>query len=241
MGVVFWLSLVSQSSTLRRKHSTQGSVAWASCRMQRASLLRLTINIAGLPCHQLYKHADGTLWWDLDYMHAALHEQGAPKRKHRWLEDVKGMLQHVTFLADGTHVHTAHRDASESLSNANVCTSLALLTDFWMAVDVSKKQPIVDACCGYLVAIAAQACHVLPIAEGASVQFPFGHVLTIRRNGAVSGFWALVSATHGSVRLAWVAMWSEMRGLGLLEADVAASDEAIIRDIIFCLDVQTHT
>ena len=74
-------------------------------------------------------------------MHAALHEQGAPKRKHRWLEDVKGMLQHVTFLADGTHVHTAHRDASESLSNANVCTSLALLICFWMAVDVSKKQP----------------------------------------------------------------------------------------------------
>ena len=89
--------------------------------MQQASLLRLTINIAGRPCHQLYKHADGTLWWDLDYMHAALHEQGAPKRKHRWLEDVKGMLQHVTFLADGTHVHTAHRDASESLSKANVC------------------------------------------------------------------------------------------------------------------------
>ena len=82
------------------------------------------------------------------------------------------------------------------------------------------------------MAIAAQACHVLPIAEGASVQFPFGHVLTIRRNGAVSGFWALVSATHGSVRLAWVAMWSEMRGLGLLEADVAAGDEASIRDII---------
>ena len=74
-------------------------------------------------------------------MHAALHEQGAPKRKHRWLEDVKGMLQHVTFLADGTHVHTAHRDASESLSNANVCTSLALLTYFWMALDVSKNSP----------------------------------------------------------------------------------------------------
>ena len=41
-----------------------------------------------------------------------------------------------------------------------------------------------------------------------------------------------MSATHGSVRLAWVAMWSEMRGLGLLEADVAAGDEASIRDII---------
>ena len=211
--------------------------------MQHSQLVRLTIQIEGFPCNQLYKHTNGSLWWDLDYMHVALVEKGAPKHKYHWLSSVKSTFNddEIPFLADGAHLHTARCDAPANLCNANICTSLALLTFLWRTVDIARLQPILDACCGYLLVMAARACEVLPILDGGRIQLPQGHSLTILRNGTVSGFWDVALAFHCNLCEAWLAMWAVMRGLGLLEADAAHGGDASFRDIIVFVSMFKRT
>ena len=85
--------------------------------------LRMTVDIEGFPCRQLYKQ-NGALFWDLDYLHPALVHHGADKHKFHWLSRVKEACSDVLFpfLVGMTRVHTARRDTPSDRLAANTCT-----------------------------------------------------------------------------------------------------------------------
>ena len=194
-------------------------------------LQRATLDYEGAPSRQLYKHADGTLYWDLDYLHIALATHGALRHKFHWLQQVKDICKAFPFLADIVHVYTASRDTPPGCLRGNVCSTLALCSFFWGIINSSKLEPLVKNCGVFLVNIAARACEVLP-AEGDCLHLQ-GHILEIRRPGIVTGFWELLGASHANLASSWANAWDSLRLLGILETDRAASSH--VRDIVVFL------
>ena len=187
--------------------------------MNLQSLQRSTLNFEGAPSPQLYKHTDGTLYWDLDYLHITLAAQGADKHKYHWLSQLKDTCNASPFLADagGTvHIHTASRSAPTDLQ-ANVCSTLALCSYLWVSINAVRLAPVVKCCCELLLNIADRACEALP-AEGDRLHLR-GHTIEIRRPGMVSGLWEFLETSHVTVAQSWAKTWDSLRLLGILETD----------------------
>ena len=194
--------------------------------------LRMTVDIEGSPCRQLYKQ-NGALFWDLDYLHPALVHHGAEKHKFHWLLQVDKACSDVLFpfLVGTTRVHTARRDTPSDRLAANTCTAPAPVVYLWHTILGARLKPIADCCRDYLVRITARACEVIPV-DGVSLPLPREQCLHIARNGQVSLFFESLVAFHCNVAKAWLNMWAVMRLLGLLDADAEAYGRNSLRDVV---------
>jgi hypothetical protein len=105
------------------------------CSRMDLTALRMTVDIEGFPCRQLYRQ-NGALFWDLDYLHPALVQHGAEGHKFHWLMQVEKACSHTSFpfLAGTTSVHTARRNTPSECLAANTCTTQALVAYLWHAI-----------------------------------------------------------------------------------------------------------
>ena len=94
----------------------------------RSAVARRTVDGAAFVAPQFWKHINGLIWWDLNYLHNDLRVRGALsptlKRRH-WLQWFSQKIQMET-PGDEQHIHLTEtlQDTNPMTLKANVCTTL---------------------------------------------------------------------------------------------------------------------
>jgi len=202
----------------------------------RSAYNRRTNNVFGATPQFWERHADATLWWDLNYLHVAMcnstKEVKLSKRREFLKQFTSLLTKHPSRQPAWQLATAAPSPNTEQFLVANMCNSAALLTFCIASTDSSRSNATAGFWLGLIHEYCRRLCETIPTT---TFQVDIGGVgLRLRRDGQCENFSKAISAGPTRVRDMICNHWCLLFGAGVVQCDLRRETHNL-KDVVTCM------
>ena len=204
--------------------------------MLRSTYNRRTNNVFCATPQFWERHADATMWWDLNYLHLAVcnsTKEVKLKKRRECLKTFTSLSNKHPSPQQAWQLATvAPSSNTEQFLEANVCNSAALLTFCMASADSSKSNATACFWLGLIHDYCKRLCEIIPTT---TFQVDIDGVgLRLRRDGQCENFSNVISNQTRRVRELICDHWGSLCGAGVVQCDFWRETHNL-KDVVTCM------